>query len=145
MTTFSTLAHEVFESRMSGPLSTADHVESLFRWIDKIPRMEPPAAADPAAVERGRALFNQPDLACATCHNGEKLTNSATVNVQTEGGAFQVPSLLGLAWRAPYMHNGCAATLADRFSPCGGGDAHGQTSKLTADQLADLVAYLDTL
>jgi len=131
---------------MSGPVTTSDHVESLFRWIDKIPRMEPPAAEDPAAVERGRALFNQSDVGCASCHNGEKLTNNATVNVQTIGGPFQVPSLRGLAWRAPYMHTGCAPTLADRFgSSCGGGDAHGQTSKLTAEQRADLVAYLDTL
>ena len=146
MTTFSALAHDVFKSRMSGPVTTSDHVESLFRWIDKIPNMEPPAAEDPAAVERGRALFNQSDVACATCHNGPKLTNNATVNVQTLGGAFQVPSLLGLAWRAPYIHTGCATTLADRFGPaCGGGDAHGQTSKLTAEQRADLVAYLDTL
>jgi len=145
MTTFSTLAHDVFKSRMSGPVTTAEHVESLFRWIDKIPRMEAPAAEDSAAVERGRALFNQSDVGCASCHNGEKLTNNATVDVQTQGGPFQVPSLRGLAWRAPYMHTGCAQTLADRFGPCGGGDAHGQTSKLSPEQRADLIAYLDTL
>jgi len=145
MTTFSKLAHDVFKSRMSGPVTTAEHVESLFRWIDKIPHMESPAAEDSAAVERGRALFNQSDVGCASCHSGEKLTNNATVDVQTAGGPFQVPSLRGLAWRAPYMHTGCASTLADRFGPCGGGDAHGQTSKLTPEQRADLVAYLDTL
>jgi hypothetical protein len=43
------------------------------------------------------------------------------------------------------MHEGCAATLADRFGACGGGDAHGKTSHLTAEQRADLVAYLETL
>jgi hypothetical protein len=147
MTTFDKLAHDVFQSRMSGPITTSDHVESLFRWIDKIPRMESPAAEDPAAVERGRALFHQADVGCATCHTGEKLTNNTTVDVQTLGGPYQVPSLLGLAWRAPYMHTGCAATLADRFgaSACTGGDAHGKTAHLTAEQLAELVAYLDTL
>jgi hypothetical protein len=43
------------------------------------------------------------------------------------------------------MHDGCAPTLADRFGACGGGDRHGHTSQLTADQVADLVAYLDSL
>ena len=56
-----------------------------------------------------------------------------------------VPSLIGLAWRAPYMHQGCAATLADRFGTCGGGDAHGKTSQLSAEQRADLIAFLETL
>jgi hypothetical protein len=60
-------------------------------------------------------------------------------------GTFQVPSLLNVAARAPYMHDGCAPTLADRFGPCGGGDHHGVTSPLGAAQIADLVAYLQTL
>jgi cytochrome c peroxidase len=36
-----------------------------------------------------------------------------TVDVGT-GSALQVPSLHGLALRAPYMHDGCAETLLDR-------------------------------
>jgi hypothetical protein len=144
METFTTLAHDVFNSRMSGPLLTSEHVESMFRWIDRIPRMLPPTADDPAAVERGRVLFSDADVGCAGCHSGEKMTNNTTVDVNT-GGTFQVPSLLGLAWRAPYMHQGCAPTLAARFDSCGGGDDHGHTSQLSAEQRADLVAYLDTL
>lgn len=59
---------------------------------------------------------------------------------------FQVPSLLGLASRAPYLHTGCAKTLRDRFKPeCGGADAHGQTSHLSVAQLDDLAVYLETL
>ena len=37
------------------------------------------------------------------------------------------------------MHDGCAPTLKDRFGPCGGGDKHGVTSKLTSGQVDDLV------
>jgi hypothetical protein len=43
------------------------------------------------------------------------------------------------------MHQGCAPTLDARFTACGGGDAHGRTSQLTAQEKADLIAYLDTL
>jgi cytochrome c peroxidase len=61
------------------------------------------------------------------------------------GGSFVVPTLVGLAARPPFMHNGCAPTLRDRFGPCGGGDAHGVTSGLSSSQIDDLVAYLETL
>ena len=50
--------------------------------------------------------------------------------------------------RAPFMHDGCAKTLLERFditSTCGGGDQHGKTSHLTQAQIDDLIAYLDTL
>jgi mono/diheme cytochrome c family protein len=144
MDTFSKLAHDVFGSRMTGPAIAEDYVGALFHWIDKIPRLEAPVPDDPAAVERGKAIFNKDDVGCASCHGGEKMTNNASVNVQT-GGVFQVPSLRGLAWRAPYLHQGCAPTLDARFGACGGGDAHGHTSQLTAQELGDLVAYLDTL
>jgi mono/diheme cytochrome c family protein len=144
MNNFGKLAHDVFNSRMTGPSLSDEHVASLFRWVDKIPRLAAQPADDLTAVERGRALFNDGEVGCASCHSGEKFTNNANVSVGTDG-SFQVPSLVGVAWRAPYMHQGCAATLADRFGACGGGDAHGKTSQLTTEQRADLVVYLETL
>jgi cytochrome c peroxidase len=102
---------------------------------------------DAAAVERGWTLFNDPVVACATCHSGPRFSNNQTMLVGT-GKAFQVPSLLGIGARAPYMHDGCAPTLKERFSstkPCGGGDMHGKTSQLSAPQIDDLVAYLESL
>ena len=62
------------------------------------------------------------------------------------GRPLQVPSLRGLAARAPYLHDGCAPTLAARFSPeCGGGDRHGRTGTLSSQQAADLQAFLESL
>ena len=84
---------------------------------------------------------------CASCHSGTPMTNNATVAVGT-GMALQVPSLRGLAFRGPFMHDGCANTLADRFNrttACGGGEAHGHTAGLAETEVADLVAYLETL
>jgi mono/diheme cytochrome c family protein len=135
----------VFVERMNGPALDSEQLGALGRWMDTIPAPPSLPARDPEAVERGRALFQSSPAACSTCHAGALLTDNKTVDVGT-GHALQVPSLRGLRWRAPYMHDGCAATLADRFTPtCGGGDRHGFTSALSAEQIADLVAYLETL
>ena len=49
-----------------------------------------------------------------SCHVGPLMTTKQIVDVGT-GGAFKVPSLLGVGARAPFMHDGCATTLMDRF------------------------------
>jgi cytochrome c peroxidase len=96
-------------------------------------------------VERGKALFESESVGCASCHSGPRFTNNANADVGT-GDVFQVPSLLGVSARAPFMHDGCAPTLRDRFSGyCGGDDKHGVTSNLTPADLDDLVSYLETL
>ncbi|MEA2701199.1 MAG: hypothetical protein QOI66_5470 [Myxococcales bacterium] len=136
---------DVFQGRMAGPPVNRDQVGALSAWLDKVKAI--PASGswhDPAAVGRGKALFESSAVGCASCHAGADFTNSTTVDVGT-GGLFQVPQLHNLAFRAPYMHDGCAATLGDRFSSCGGGDRHGVTSTLNHGQLDDLVAYLETL
>jgi cytochrome c peroxidase len=136
---------DVFVGRMSGPELQPDQVSATLRWIDSQPRTPHTRVLDAAAVDRGRLLFNDSTRgACATCHTGPSLTNNLTVDVGT-GGAFQVPSLVGIGTRGPYMHNGCAETLRDRFGACGGGDKHGVTSRLAPGQIDDLVSFLNTL
>jgi len=172
------------------------------------------------AAKRGRAIFNDPRVGCATCHNGPSADNQqfsdkrplqageagfdpaqpasadnnpylrhnvGTANIfddtdpfviamlTAQGGGFQnatpgheipghrgaltdylTPTLVD-AWNtAPYLHDGSAATLLDVVRPCttrfqdcnapGTGrnvnDHHGHTSFLTAEQLADLEAFL---
>jgi mono/diheme cytochrome c family protein len=138
------LMGDVFTERMGGPTLAQPRIDALAHWLDTVPLPAPPDGLDPDAVARGREIFDGPTAACSTCHAGERLSNEATIDVGT-GGAFQVPSLRGLAARAPYLHTGCAATLAERFDPQCGGTAHGNTADLTAAETADLVAYLETL
>jgi mono/diheme cytochrome c family protein len=138
------LTAEVMTKRMMGPTLTSDEVAALGRWIDAQPNLPAPPAQDLDAVERGHALFNNAEVGCFSCHSGDKLTNNLNADVGT-GDKFQVPSLRGVAYRAPFLHTGCAATLRDRFGACGGGDSHGKTSQLSPQQLDDLTAYLGTL
>ncbi|MFO0562946.1 MAG: c-type cytochrome [Polyangiales bacterium] len=139
------LMNSVFTERMSGPALNDVQVHTLQSWIDRLPARAAPRVMDPSAA-RGRELFFDQRVACASCHSGPATTNNQNSDVGT-GAAFQVPTLRGISWRAPFMHNGCAATLRDRFTnpACGGGDRHGVTSHLNAEQINDLVAYLETL
>jgi hypothetical protein len=133
------LYEEVLTKRMSGPRLDVGQQQALTSWIDSIPGL--PGAEPSEASARGAMVFAS--AGCPACHNGPAMTNNLTVDVGT-GGSFQTPSLRGVRWRAPYLHGGCAATLSDRFGTCGG-DRHGAVSLLSAAQIVDLVAYLETL
>jgi cytochrome c len=144
LASFENLVHEVFERRMGGPVETPERIAALERYLYGLkPRPAVRAADDPAAL-RGKALFESPEVACATCHTGPKLTNGESEEIG-KGSATQVPSLLGVSARAPFMHDGCAATLRDRFDPACGGTQHGHPELLDEAGLADLVAYLESL
>jgi mono/diheme cytochrome c family protein len=122
---------------------SAARSRALEDWLYEL--SPPPArrSAEDAAVVRGDALF-QGEAECSTCHSGARLTNNTTVDVGT-GEALQVPSLVGVGYRAPLIHDGCAATLRDRFDPTCGGDRHGKTAQLSDAEIDDLVAYLESL
>ncbi len=143
--TIESLMNEVFVGRMGHPSVVPSRALVLSSWLDTIPRPAP-RDADAAAAVRGKELFEKASVGCAGCHSGPMLTNNTSADVGT-GHRFQVPSLIGLAARAPFMHNGCAKTLEERFTVagCGGGDKHGVTSQLSPAEIADLVAYLKTL
>lgn len=136
---------EVFVNRMGGTPLGPRQSRLVGRWIDAQPVLPKAEVADTSAVERGKELYFDAKVGCASCHSGEKLTNNDWADVGT-GKAFQVPTLMGIGDRAPFMHDGCAPTLRERFNPaCGGGDKHGVTSHLSPAQVDDLVAYLETL
>jgi len=137
------LADQVMTGRMNGPTLSTKQKGALQNWLFAIPSPAAEPSQDPASSARGKALFESPEIGCSACHSGPRFTSSATIDVGT-GGAFQVPSLVGVRTRAPFLHDGCAATLADRFGPCGG-TMHGQTGALTPVNIADLVNYLQTL
>ncbi len=138
-----TFATDVFLKRMGGQRLDAGQVKALGAWLTRIPAPIVSPGLDADARARGKALFESQAVGCSGCHAGAKLTNNESVDVGT-GGTFQVPSLLGLALRAPYLHDGRAATLLDRFGPAGGDD-HGHTNELSSAQVKDLITYLESL
>lgn len=142
---FDPLMSEVFTRRMGGPEQSPRRTLAAALWLDSVPFLPVAPPIETSSANRGKALFEDPSVGCASCHSGPRLTNNKSVDVGT-GGPFQVPSLRGVAARAPFMHDGCAATLKDRFDPgCGGDDAHGVTSNLSSSDIDDIVSYLETL
>jgi hypothetical protein len=149
MPEMNTLVSEVMLNRMGFSTSvTEEQVGILGRWMDGIPkspaRLTAPLDAPDPAIERGRTLFNDSTVGCATCHAGAAFTDNKSYDVGT-GGKFFTPTLLGIGLRNRFMHDGCATSLHERFGLCGGGDAHGRTSQLDETQVDDLVTFMETL
>ena len=110
---------------------------------------------------RGREIFASTKTGCATCHSGPFYTDSLPrpteqivrhdvgtgTDDKTElmGPAYDTPTLLGLYRTAPYLHHGEAATLEEVLGENNRDERHGQTKGLTADEIADLVAFLKSL
>jgi mono/diheme cytochrome c family protein len=143
MDNLGTLMEQVFVGRMGGVHQSTARLAALEHWMYSIKSLPPLRAASDPAAARGHELF-QGEAECGKCHNGPKLTNNETVDVGT-GLALQVPSLVAIGYRAPWIHTGCAKTLQQRFDPNCGSNAHGKTAQLTKAQVDDLVAYLETL
>jgi mono/diheme cytochrome c family protein/DNA-binding beta-propeller fold protein YncE len=143
MRTFDTLLEGVLVDRMGADAATPEQSTALASWLDGLPALRPGPTTDADAVARGRALFESHEVGCASCHSCALFTNNRSADVGT-GQRFQVPSLLAISTRAPFLHDGCAPTLRDPFGPCGGA-RHGNVSGLSEPQLDDLVAYLHSL
>ncbi|MBL9027852.1 MAG: cytochrome-c peroxidase [Myxococcales bacterium] len=145
--TFDALVDEVMARRMGAFSQSHERIEALRTWIEEaaVPVRAAPELVGAGDPKRGRAIFESSETRCADCHAGLAFTDNRTVDVGT-GGPLQVPSLIGLSGRAPYMHDGCAPTIEARFEEtCGGGEQHGSTATLSPADLDDLVAYLATL
>jgi len=138
------LMTDVFEHRMGGLPQSEKRVDALKTWLSNNKRVGHPVASDDPAIARGKALFEDEIVACASCHGGKAFTNNESMDVGT-GHKFQVPSLIGVRNRAPYMHDGCATTLFERFDTGCGGDQHGDISNLSESDIDDLVVYMDSL
>jgi YVTN family beta-propeller protein len=108
---------------------------------------------------RGKAIFFDKTVGCATCHSGPYYTDSSLKKPfklhdvgtgkddpgEKMGPKYDTPTLLGVYRTAPYLHHGKAKTLLEVLTTCNKDDRHGKTSHLKPAQLDDLVAFLKSL
>lgn len=105
----------------------------------------------PEAAKRGEELFNRPfdafaGRSCASCHIPDSaFTDNLVHNIGTGldhvEGFFATPTLLNVAYTAPYLHDGRLETLEEvvvwfneQFD-----------LELADDEVADLTAYVETV
>jgi cytochrome c peroxidase len=130
--------------RMGGDGLSYAEAAQVAAYIETIPAVDlPNKGATDAAVLRGKAIFERADVACSTCHTGERYTDNLSWPMFGLE-AVNTPSLTGVAATAPYFHDGSAASLADVLVVSKSGEM-GDTSMLSADELSDLEAYLRSL
>ena len=122
------------------------------------PHIEAPGKLKPAA-QRGKEIFFNKQVGCASCHSGSYYTDSrlqkpfnlhdvGTGNADpTErmGDKYDTPTLLGIYRGNPYLHHGKALTLLDVVTTQNKSDKHGKTSHLANNELNDLVEFLKSL
>jgi mono/diheme cytochrome c family protein len=133
----SALARLTFQSRMRGPALSDAGVDAMNGWLASLAAMPSRKAADVAAEGRGKALFEGAGN-CTQCHSGAMLTNNETVDAHT-GGLYQVPSLVGVSWRTPLLHDGRIDSIGALLMG-GHGEGH-----LEPGQVADLTTYVEGL
>jgi MYXO-CTERM domain-containing protein len=125
--------------------------------LDQAPRspFRNPDGSFTEQAERGRKVFER--AGCPRCHAAPTFTNSdggelfdvgtlLPTSGHRLGGdllGLDTPTLKGVWQSAPYLHDGRAATLRDVFTIAG--DAMGKVSTLSAQELDELVRYLQEL
>ena len=141
-------------STMLGPKPTEDDVRALIAFANTLePPPNPNRGPDGSlseAAKRGQAVFQSAKANCAECHNGPLFTDGEIHDVGTgkpkdryEG--FNTPSLLGVYGKVRFLHDGRARSLEKllRFSHNSAVVSGGE--ELTAEEIRDLVAYLESL
>ncbi|MCB1040865.1 MAG: hypothetical protein KDA94_15245 [Acidimicrobiales bacterium] len=114
-----------------------------------LPPPEAPArsSVDADARAAGASLFSSERLGCATCHTGDRGTDGEahdvlppSADVASRLSAAVTPPLTGVRGRAPFGHDGRAATLADLLAIHE--DGNGSVIVLTDEERSALIAYL---
>ncbi len=139
--TMERLLQDTMVTRMGDGLPSAQEQQQLMQFLDAVAAPKSSVYDNASEVNAGAAVFAK--AGCAECHAGPRLGSNESSSVGT-GGLFQVPSLQSLGFRAPFMHTGCAQTLAQRFDPACGGAQHGGYDLNDADR-GLLLKYLDSL
>jgi DNA-binding beta-propeller fold protein YncE len=142
------LRHILFANR---PEAEARAIDEYLKSLRPVPIPYLVKGSLSKAAQRGKRLFEDPKVGCATCHPGPLFTDCKRHDVvgdplgQGTGIPMDTPTLVE-CWRtAPYLHDGSAATIREVLTTKNRPDCHGRTSQLSAGQIEDLVSYVLSL
>jgi mono/diheme cytochrome c family protein/streptogramin lyase len=131
------------QGRMGGNRITPRDLADIAAYVEWTRPVDAPASdRDADRIALGKEIFERPEVACATCHAGERLTDN--LNHEVIDFEAQTPSLIGVVATAPYFHDGSARNLRVvlDFARDGG---MGNTGSLSESEMDALEAYLRSL
>ena len=128
--------------RLGGTGLARRDIDALGAYLEALPAVRGPTR-DAAQVARGVQVFDAEG--CRGCHAGAAYTDRQRHKLSGTLRETDTPSLLGAAASAPYYHDGSAATLEALLRDRGAVHGMADTARMTDRQVADLVAFLDTL
>lgn len=126
--------------------------DAVSAWLATLPLPSPrePTADERATIDAGARVFAA--SGCADCHAGPELSDrqrhgvlAASTDPAARLDEADTPTLRGVHARAPYLHDGRAATLRDVLTTHNPDDRHGRTRALPEGDLRALLAYLESL
>ncbi len=128
---------------MHGEDPTDDQLQALVAYMRALPPPPRIAPADPAQIARGAKTFES--RGCNHCHAAPSYTSADVYDVglvdQQGRKEFNPPSLRGVRYRGPFLHDHRAATLPDVFVK----HHHPESADWSTPELADLTAFLESL
>ncbi|MRG93105.1 hypothetical protein [Polyangium spumosum] len=139
-------------TRLGGSGLPAEDLAALANYLREglfVPRRPEEGPGEEALVTRGRDLYTSEKLGCNGCHALEQGTSDRVAHdvgsrAKDESRAsFRTPPLAMLEASAPYFHDGRYPTLEALLDD--NLDRMGQTSHLTTEDRAALLAFLRTL
>lgn len=133
------------------PPQVAETIGAYLKSLEPVPSPHLVKGKLSAAARRGEKLFRSKAVGCSNCHPGPLFTDKQSYDVGTarvfdrDVHSFDTPTLVEVWRTAPYLHDGSAVTLREVITTFNKGDEHGKTSQLSASELEDLLAYVQSL
>ena len=130
------------------PEEDAAAIDAFLKALQPVPSPRLVNGRLSSAARRGERVFKK--AGCAECHPAPLFTNLKSYDLgfgkdMDKDKPFDTPTLVEVWRTAPYLHDGRAATLEEVLTTFNPNDRHGDTSKLSREQLSDLVEYVLSL
>ena len=141
------ITHILFAVR---PEEEARAIDEFLKTLTPVPSPHLVHGQLSAAAQRGKVLFHNEKIGCATCHPAPLYTDLKLHDVGSEGPydhrtTFVTPTLVEVWRTAPYLHDGHYLTVKELLKEGGHSRDGGSTEGLSDGQINDLVEFVLSL
>jgi DNA-binding beta-propeller fold protein YncE/mono/diheme cytochrome c family protein len=133
------------------PPEVADAIDAYLMSLEPIPSPHLVNGELSPSAQRGKDLFFSQSVGCADCHKDSYYTDQRAHHVGTRGpfdkptDRFFTPTLVEIWRTAPYLHDGSATSILEVLTTRNEDNLHGDVRGLSAEEIADLAAFVLSL